>query len=138
MSLFEILRERRSVCQLLVEKTQRQKQLIDDRDYDGLIAVLREKDALLNRLASLNRLLNSHSDASLPVDQQRLKSALATETENLIAGLVECHASAFELLWEQRQETQAEIAGIQDSSRLSSAYLDALAPATHRSLDVGR
>ncbi|HEX6984968.1 MAG TPA: hypothetical protein VF170_06305, partial [Planctomycetaceae bacterium] len=59
-------------------------------------------------------------------------------TNRLLAEATAAERDAVEELARQRDETSRELSEINAAGRVHSAYRDALAPVTHRSLDVDR
>lgn len=134
------LRERRDLCRALQALAVRQRETLETRDYDALIACLGERKTLLGRLAAVTPGPGDWADSreGLPAAMRAEGDALWAETRSLLAGLAEAETLAIAELTSQRDATQAELREIASAGRVNAAYRDSLAPVTHRSLDVGR
>lgn len=134
------LRNRYDLCRTLRTLAERQREALAERDYDALIGLLGEKRSAIERLAALTPVARDWAAARHAAsDRERTEGeALLAETNRLLAEVSRVDADATEELTRQRDATRNDLSEINAAGRVHSAYRDALAPATHRSLDVDR
>jgi hypothetical protein len=134
------LRERRNICRTLLELSSRQRATLSDRNYDDLIALLGEKQTLLERLAALSSAARNWNAERvfLSPGERAEGEQLVAEGTRLLADAARHEEADIAELTSQRDATQAELREISSAGRVHAAYRDSLAPVTHRSLDVGR
>ena len=139
-----IFRTRRECSAALLEQSRRQRTLIRSENYEQLLEVLGEKQALLNRLGAIG---NQHPD--LIAQWRRYREAAGEETrqtceqllaeaETMLAELLNEETASTDELIVRRDSTQRDLHDLAQSGRVHEAYRSALAPATHRHLDVGQ
>lgn len=134
------LRERRDLSCRLAELSERQRLALGDRDYESLIGILSEKQTLLERLAVLSAAARNWSAERVFVSpgERAEGEALLNEGTRLLGEAARLETDDIAELTAQRNAAQAALQEISSAGQVHSAYRDALAPATHRSLDVGR
>ncbi|MBA3312039.1 MAG: hypothetical protein H0T47_01930 [Planctomycetaceae bacterium] len=134
------LRERRDLCRTLLELSDRQRAALAERRYDDLIVLLGEKRTLLDRLAVLSSAARNWAAERvfLSAADRAAGEELLVEGNGMLGEAERDEQQDIAELTDQRDATQAELLEISSAGRVHSAYRDALAPATHRSLDVDR
>ena len=132
------LRDRRDLCRTLRVLADRQREALVAEDYDALLAVLAEKQRLLDRLPAANAAARDWSTARAGVAEPDRSEgdALAAEGGRLLAELLRIEEESVADLTARRDATRDELRDLNAAGRVHSAYRDALAPVTHRSLDV--
>ena len=133
---------RRDHCHKLLELSRRQMELINQDDYNQLLAVLGQKQRILTQLDDLKKQHRrplefwQHNrdqlDATLRDDCQHLLA----ETEAVIAQLLEEETASTRHLTDRRDATQKQLQAISQGTQVHRAYRDSLAPSTRRHLDV--
>lgn len=134
------LRERRDLVADVAALSDRQREALSARDYDALIEVLGQKQAALERLAGQTPAARDwlRDRASRPTAERSEGDTLLAETNELLAEAAAAEQAAVAELTDQRDAAQRELHEIAAAGRVHAAYRDALAPVTHRSLDVDR
>ena len=135
-----ILYERRDLCRSLAELSAQQRRALTERDYDALIRIAGEKGKVLDRLAALAPPVRDAVDKgeSLSSEERDGANLLLDESNRLLESAAEAERDAIAELVELRDATQQELREIAAAGKVHSAYRDALAPVTHRSLDIDR
>lgn len=134
------MRARRDLCRTLQTLSERQRDALAEQNYDELIAVLNEKRSLLEQLAGHSAAARNWPAESvfLSAEDRAAGEALLGEANQLIADAARREQEDVAELTQQRDSTQAALNEIASAGRVHTAYRDALAPVTHRSLDVDR
>lgn len=135
-----ILRERRDLCRELHRLTDEEQCSISQSDYDALIEILAQKRSVVERLLESSPVAREwpKAHASFSVDDRAEGERLLAESRQLLARIAESETHAINALMEQRDSTQRQLSEIASSGQANVAYRDALAPATHRSLDISQ
>lgn len=142
MTFLETFESRRDQCRALLELSREQEQLIAGGQYGDLLALLRRKQGILERIERQRR---SHADVvsrwrlerdSLEADTRTTCERLLAETESILGDLVREEERSATQLVRRRDRTRAELTSVEHGSQVNTAYRDTLAPATHRHLDL--
>jgi flagellar biosynthesis/type III secretory pathway chaperone len=135
--------EQRQHCvAALLELARRQQVLVAEADYPNLLSLLGAKQRLIAQLAELGRKQSEFRDVwiarerLLPAELRRRCEELLNQTEALFEDLLKCEREATESLSAQRDQTKTQLQSVAQGSRANQAYLDSLAPFTHRLLDL--
>ncbi len=142
MSPDAVLRQRRDLCRDLLAFSQRQDELISAADYSGLLTLLGEKQDVLERFARLKRdhhaVWNDWRSVRDGLDESTRAccESLLSETESDLATLLAREDASTKRLSAKRDSTRLELVDLDDGSRVNVAYRDALAPSTHRHLNL--
>lgn len=134
------MRARRDLCRALQTLSDRQRAALSQQNYDDLIALLGEKQVLLEQLAGCSAVVHNWAAERvfLSAADRAEGEALLKEANQLLADAARREQDDVAELTQQRDSTQAALSEIASAGRVHTAYRDALAPATHRSLDVDR
>lgn len=134
------IRARRDLCRALQGLSERQRNALAEQNYDELIALLGEKRSLLEQLAACSSVARNWAAERVFVspEDRAEGEALLREANQLLADAAQREQQDVAELTLQRDSTQAALNEIASAGRVHTAYRDALAPVTHRSLDVDR
>lgn len=142
--ILEVLGRRREHCRDLLELSRNQNRVIDSSDYSQLMSILAQKQRILGRLDEIRRrypdLLRQWTtlrDTGLPALRSRC-DALITETESILAELLQTEKDGADQLCLRRDTTRRQLEGISQGVRVNEVYLDTLSPVNHRFLDIDR
>jgi hypothetical protein len=142
--ILEILKHRRAHCRDLLELSQRQNRVIDASDFSSLLVVLGQKQRLLGRLdeikrryPELGRQWSALRETGLP-SVRRDCEAIISETEAILAELVQTEKDGAEHLQQRRDATRQQLETIAQGVHVNETYRDNVAPLSHRFLDVNR
>ncbi len=134
----------RECCRRLLDLSRSQDRLIEENDYDELLAVLGKKQQVLDQIAkfeehrprikSMWKSLRGQLDDTLRGRCESLLDETAADLEELVR---QEHRSSREIE-RRRAGTQQELRNLDQGERVQAAYRDSLAPVTHRRLDVGQ
>jgi hypothetical protein len=134
--------ERQKCFADLLELSKRQLGLVEDDDYTELLGLLGGKQQIIGRLEALGRARpglwddwRSQREHLAPAARNACDETL-TQTEALLARLLEHERSSTEALARRRDQTARELRTLAAGSRVNQAYRDSLAPVTHRHLDM--
>jgi hypothetical protein len=140
--ILEILEHRRSHCRDLLEMSQRQNRVIDESDYSSLLVVLGQKQRVLGRLdeikrryPELGRQWAALRETGLP-SRRRECEAIISETEAILAELVQTEKDGAEQLCQRRDATRQQLESIAQGVHVNEIYRDNIAPLSHRFLDI--
>ena len=139
-----VFQSRRDHCQALLELSRTQQELIRSDDFTGLLVVLGRKQLILGRLDEMKtrhremfarwNTVREAFDTETRIDCDHVLA----ETEAVLAELIQEEDSSTQHIIRRRDEAHGELLALTDGSRVNHAYRDALAPATHRHLDVNQ
>lgn len=134
--------ERRRCVADLLELSQRQLRLVESDDYSQLLGLLGGKQQIIGHLEAIGtgrpRLWEEwrlERDSLAPPARAACERELS-ETEALLAQLLEHERVSTETLARRHDQTVRELRTVTVSSRVNSAYRDSLAPVTHRHIDL--
>jgi hypothetical protein len=135
---------RRDQCRALLELSRQQQALIGSDDYTGLLVVLGQKQLILGRLDDMKA---RHAEVyaqwtlcrnALDTDARHDCEHVLAETEALLAELIREEDSSTQHIVRRRDVAHHELQAVSHAGQVNRAYRDALAPATHRHLDVNQ
>jgi flagellar biosynthesis/type III secretory pathway chaperone len=134
------MRTRRDLCRALQTLSEKQRTALTEQNYDELIILLGEKRTLLEQLAAYSSVATNWAAERvfLSPEDRAEGEALLNEANRLLADAAQREQHDVVELTQQRDATQTALNEIASSGRVHTAYRDALAPVTHRSLDVDR
>lgn len=142
-NFLKIFAAHRECCREMLELSREQRQLIERDDYTELLAVLGKKQKQLKRLDEFSKhrpqirsLWRAHRDG-LHEDVREECEELLLQTETDLAELVSQERECTDRLQSRRIDLHGELKNISQGERVSEAYRETLAPATHRRIDVG-
>jgi hypothetical protein len=142
--ILDILKHRRSHCRDLLDLSRRQNRVIDASDYSSLLVVLGQKQRVLGRLdeikrryPELGRQWSALRETGLP-SVRRDCEAVISETEAILAELVQTEKDGAEQLCQRRDATRQQLESIAQGVHVNETYRDNVAPLSHRFLDVNR
>ncbi|TWU12960.1 hypothetical protein CA54_17860 [Symmachiella macrocystis] len=134
----------RECCSRLLELSHNQDRLIIEDDYTQLLVVLGKKQKVLNQMEEyakhrprIQALWKLQRD-ELDTETRRQCEDLLNGTESDLAELVRQEQASTDRIEERRAATQQDLQNLDQGGRVSEAYRDSLAPATHRRLDIGQ
>ncbi len=134
--------DRRQCFAELLELSKRQLGLVETDEYTRLLGLLGGKQQILGRLESIGKAQPRLWD-DWRIERERLApqtrqmcEQILTETEGLLAQLLEHERVGTESLARRRDQTAHELRTVAAGSRVNQAYRDSLAPVTHRHLDL--
>jgi anion-transporting ArsA/GET3 family ATPase len=142
--ILDVLKHRRAHCRDLLDLSRRQNRVIDASDYSSLLGILGQKQRILGRLDELNRRypeLSRQWTALRETGQPNLRSEcqeIISETEAILAELVETEKVGAEQLCQRRDTTRRQLESIAEGVHVNDTYLDNVAPFNHRFLDLNR
>jgi len=140
--LLATLTTRRELCGELIELSARQRHLIAEDDYPGLLDILARKQRLLGRLDAVEPSHTALKEQwlslreSLDPDARRDCEQILSDLDEMFRRLLDEERSGISELTDRRNETQRQLQAISDGTRVHTAYRDSLAPATHRHLNI--
>jgi hypothetical protein len=140
----KILTKQRDLCESLLNCSKRQLPLIDSEQYSELREVISLKQRLLEQWEVVKRERPQFvrtwqvRKAHLSSEDRNTCETLIVEIEKLYEQLLTEEQQGIETLMHRRDQTQSQLQGISNGARAQRAYLDNLAPATHRHIDVGQ
>lgn len=132
---------RQACCQALLELAMRQAELIGEDNYHEMFEVLQSKQALIDHLGQLSLeqqpLRNAWTSrrAAMSAAERSRCDAVLTQTERLLAALLEMEQSSTQQLLARRQRTQRELQSISAGVQAQLAYQSRPPTVTSR-LDV--
>jgi hypothetical protein len=139
-----VFQSRRDHCQALLELSRVQQELIRSDDYTGLLVVLGKKQLILGRLDEMktrhSEMLARWKSARDDFDAETRTDCehVLAETEAVLAELIQEEESSTQHIVRRRDEAHGELLTLTQGSKVNHAYRDALAPTTHRHLDVNQ
>ena len=137
-----LFQSRRDHCHALLNLSRTQQELIRADDYTGLLVVLGQKQMILGRLdevTSRHREIISQWQSlreQLDAETRLNCDHVLAETEAILAELIEEENNSTQGIVRRRDAAHSELQSLQQGNRVNHAYRDALAPATHRYLDL--
>lgn len=139
-----VFKSRRDHCHALLNLSRTQQELIHADDYTGLLVVLGQKQLILGRLdevASRHRKLFADWKTlreSLAAETRLNCEHILAETEAILAELIEEENNSTAGIVRRRDAAHSELQAINQGTQVNHAYRDALAPTTHRHLDLNQ
>ena len=134
--------DRRQCFADLLRISQSQLELVETEDYSQLLRLLGGKQQIIGRLEAISSRLprlwddwRRERERLAPGARKACEQTLA-ETETLLSELLEHERVSTESLARRRDQTAQQLAAVAGGSRVNQAYRDALAPVTHRLLDL--
>jgi hypothetical protein len=142
--ILDVLKHRRTHCRELLDLSRRQNRVIDMSDYSSLLGILGQKQRILGRLDELKRRYPdlgrqwaSLRETGQP-DVRRDCEAIISETEAILAELVQTEKDGAEELSQRRDATRKQLESIAQGVHINETYRDNIAPFSHRFLDLNR
>jgi hypothetical protein len=142
--ILNVLRHRQTHCRELLELSRRQNGVIGASDYASLLGILGQKQRILGRLDELKRrspelaqqwaLLRESGPAHLRNECE----GIISQTEAILAELVQTEKEGAEQLCQRRETTRRQLESIAHGFHVNETYLDNVAPFHHRFLDTNR
>jgi hypothetical protein len=139
-----VFQSRRDHLQELLKLSRTQQELISRDDYTGLLVVLGQKQLILGSLDEIKtrhlemfakwKTVREDLDTETRIDCEHVLA----ETEAVLAELIQEEESSTQNIVRRRDEAHGELLALSHGSRVNHAYRDALAPTTHRHLDVNQ
>jgi hypothetical protein len=142
--ILDVLKHRRTHCQDLLNLSQRQNQVIDASDYSSLLGVLGQKQRILGRLDEINRRYPELGRQWAALREtgiagvRRECEGVISETEAILAELVQTEKDGAEQLGQRRDATRRQLESIAQGVHVNETYRDNIAPFSHRFLDINR
>jgi hypothetical protein len=122
--------------------SRRQNRVIDASDYSSLLVVLGQKQRVLGRLdeikrryPELGRQWATLRETGLP-SLRRDCEQIISETEAILAELVQTEKDGAEQLCQRRDATRRQLESIAQGVHVNETYRDNIAPLSHRFLDI--
>jgi FlgN protein len=142
--ILDVLKHRRKHCRDLLDLSRRQNRVIDASDYSSLLGVLGQKQRVLGRLDEINRRHPELSrqwaalrEAGQPGVRRECEEIIS-ETEAILAELVQTEKDGAEQLSQRRDATRRQLESIAQGVHVNETYRDNVAPYSHRFLDLNR
>jgi hypothetical protein len=142
--ILEVLQHRRTHCRELLDLSRRQNRVIEASDYSSLLGILGHKQRILGRLDEVKRRYPElgRQWATLRETGQpgirRLCEDIISETEAILAELVQTEKDGAEELSQRRDATRKQLESIAQGVHINETYRDNIAPFSHRFLDLNR
>jgi hypothetical protein len=139
-----VFQSRRDHLRELLKHSRAQQELISNDDYTGLLVVLGKKQLILGSLDEMKsrhaemfarwKTVRENFDTDTRIDCEHVLA----ETEAVLAELIQEEESSTQRIVRRRDEAHGELLALSQGSQVNHAYRDALAPTTHRHLDVNQ
>lgn len=142
--ILQVLKQRRTHCRDLLVLSRRQNSMIDASDYSSLLGILGQKQRALARLDELKRQYPELSRQwktlreTGPDGPRHECQAVISETEAILAELVETEKNGADELSQRRDATRKQLESIAIGVHVNETYLENIAPFSHRFLDLNR
>lgn len=140
--LLESFGQEQACYTALLDLSRRQKEIIEGGDVDQLLALLGQKQQVLERITGIEEQLAPYKrdwrhvqDSLDDDDRQVLDLALAT-VEELLSELIALERESEQLLVSRRDRTYDELRGAAHASAVNSAYLAPQGAANAQYLDI--
>ncbi|MDA1013374.1 MAG: hypothetical protein O3A00_02850 [Planctomycetota bacterium] len=136
--------QRRDAFQELLRLSERQRACIAEDDYTQLLAVLSDKQNILNRVSRVHRQHDNMIDRwqnardEIETVQRTQCDELLAESESLVSRLMDTDQKSTHELQERRDTAHEQLQRISHGSVTQKAYSQEGPAETHRFLDVGQ